>query len=494
MEAKRRLSAGEFATLHDAQLAIAREHGLPSWAALKEYISAGTGTGSPVLAQARWLISRFVEAGTPGWQVPGDDELREHFDGRFLRLVPPETLVRTLTGVVSRLREELVITLVTPRQLRAQIGGMQLEAAAAAGPPHRLTGLRLYPLGERVTDPRVTAPSTRTSGEVPPAVVAVAEESLAELSLPGLVLAGAPGGAGPDDGTAWVAARGWASLAGASPAGASTEALLSPGHRFPVYSVTKLITATVVLRLAADGSIGLDDPACAHLRTVRLADDAVTVRDLLTHTAGVDSPGELFADRVPDLVTLTGPVVQPAGPRGAFSYSNGGYALLGQLIADVTGGSYPEAATGLVLGPLRMSGSSFPATWPATGAVTGYRLAGDGSFEPAPAKVCTLPAAGGLWTTAADLVRFGLSWASLLPAALAGEALRPQVARDSTGAQMGLGWLLNEPKDVCGHAGGGPGAASSLIIRKSTGQSGVALANRLLPIEPVNARLVRPAA
>jgi CubicO group peptidase (beta-lactamase class C family) len=493
VEAKRRLSAGEFATLHDAQLAIAREHGLPSWAALKEYISAGAGGTSPVLAQASWLISRFAEAGNRGWRVPGEQELREHCDDRFLRLVPPETLIRTLTGVGSRLGAELVITLVTPRQLRAQIGGMQLEAAAAADPPHRLTGLRLYPLGERVTDARVAAPSTRTSGEVPAAAVAVAEESLAGLGLPGLVLAGAPGGARPGDGTGWVAARGWASLEGASAEGVNPEELLSPGHRFPAYSVTKLITATVVLRLAADGRIGLDDPACAHLRTVRLADGAVTVRDLLTHTAGVDSPGELFADRVPDLVTLTGQVVHPAGPRGAFSYSNGGYALLGQLIADVTGGSYPDAATGLVLGPLGMSGSSFPAMWPADGAVTGYRLAGDGSFEPAPAKVCTLPAAGGLWTTATDLVRFALSWASLLPAALAGEALSPQVARDSAGAQMGLGWLLNEPKDVCGHAGGGPGAASSLIIRTSTGQPSVALANRLVPIEPVNARLVRPA-
>jgi hypothetical protein len=59
---------------------------------------------------------------------------------------------------------------------------------------------------------------------------------------------------------------------------------------------------------------------------------------------------------------------------------------------------------------------------------------------------------------------------------------------------MGLGWLLNEPKDVCGHAGVGPGAASSLIIRMSTGQPSVALANRLVPIEPANARLLRPVA
>ncbi len=136
-----------------------------------------------------------------------------------------------------------------------------------------------------------------------------------------------------------MAARGWARLEGAS-----QEEKLNPGHRFPAYSVTKLITSTVVLRLAADGRVGLDDPAVAHLRTVQLADGSVTVRDLLTHTAGVESPARLFAEHVPDLVTVTGRVVEGSGPRGAFSYSNGGYGLLGQLIADVTGETYPEAA------------------------------------------------------------------------------------------------------------------------------------------------------
>jgi CubicO group peptidase (beta-lactamase class C family) len=101
-----------------------------------------------------------------------------------------------------------------------------------------------------------------------------------------------------------------ASLNGASPDGAVP---LTPDHRFPAYSVTKLITASVVLRLAADGRIGLDDPACTHLHTVRPADRTVTVRDLLTHTSGVANPGEMFADHVPDLVTLVGPVVASAG-------------------------------------------------------------------------------------------------------------------------------------------------------------------------------------
>ena len=397
-----------------------------------EPISAGPGQASLALSQARWVISRFGEAGTPGWTAPGDGELGEHFDAQFLRLVPPETLVSTLAGAAPGLRAELVTTLETPLRLRGQIGGLQLEAVVSADPPHRLTGLRLFPLGERVTDPRVAAPSTRASGEVPAAAAAVAEESFAGLGLPGLVLAGAPAGARAGDGSGWVAARGWASLDGASHDGCVP---LTPGHRFPAYSVTKLITATVVLRLAADGQIGLDDPAAAHLRTVRPADETVTVRDLLTHTAGVQNPAEMFADHVPDLVTLVGPVVASAGPRGTFSYSNGGYGLLGQLIADVPGGTYPEAATQMVLGPLGMSCSWFPASWPATGAVTGYHLGGDGSFETAPARICT-----------------------------------------GTGAA------------------GGPGAASSLIVRLGTGQPSVALANRRVPIEPVNARLVRPAA
>lgn len=485
LEAKRRLAAGEFATLHDAQLAIAREHGLPSWAALKARVGAAAGPESPALTQVRWVVSRFRGADAAAWTAPDDEELRAHFGEHFLTVVPPATLVSTLTGVAAQLREELVVTSEAPLRVRAQVGDLQVEAAAEAGPPYRLTGLRAYPLGRRVTDPRAAAPATRTSGDAPARAATVAAESVAELGLPGLAVAGA-GGDGAGTGAVWTVARGWADL--------DRGEALQPGHRFPAYSITKLVTATAVLRLAADGRIGLDDPANDHLRTVRLAGATVTVRELLTHTGGVDSPGEVFAASVPSLLSLTGPVLGCDGPRGTFSYSNGGYAVLGQLIADVTGSPYEDAAARLVLAPLGMAGSWFPGSWPDSDAVSGYRLAGDGSFEPVPPQVATIPAAGGLWSTAADLVRFGLGWTSLLPAALAREALRPQADRDQAGARIGLGWLVHEPMDVCGHAGGGPSGATSLIIRRSTGQVSVALTNRLVPVEPVNARLVRPLA
>jgi len=47
LEARERLAAGEFATLHEAQLAIAREHGQPSWAALKRLVESRPAPGSP---------------------------------------------------------------------------------------------------------------------------------------------------------------------------------------------------------------------------------------------------------------------------------------------------------------------------------------------------------------------------------------------------------------------------------------------------------------
>ena len=507
LEAKRRLAEGEFATLHEAQLAIAREHGLPSWAALKEIIStARPGEPGHALSRVRWLIARFRGADGAAWQPPAEDELREQFSAHFLSLVPPGTVISTLSQVAAELREDLVVTRAAPLGVRAQIGGLQLEAAAEAEPPHRLAGLRLYRAGQHVTDRRVTDPPGWAAGPVPDTAAPVAGKSFAELGLPGLVLAGTAGpvagtagpvadggeavarggaAAGGED-TAWTVARGWASLERA-------EALRGT-HRFPAYSITKLITATAVLRLVAGGRLALDDPANGHLRTVRLAGDAVTIRELLSHTGGVDSPGELFGSSIPSLASLTGPIMPCNGPRGTFSYSNGGYAMLGQLIADVTGLAYQEAAASLVLQPLGMASSSFPASWPDADAVTGYQLADDGTFEPVAAQVCTIPAAGGLWATGADLARFGLRWASLLPAGLAGEALRPHADRDQAGAQIGLGWLLHRLKDVAGHAGGGPGAATSLLVQLSTGRASVAMTSRLVPIEAVNARLLRPVA
>lgn len=459
VEAKRRLAAGEFANLHDAQLAIAREHGFSSWTALKVAVD---GEQSPALQQVRWLVTRFAQARRPEWTAPDESEIRAHFHDRFLAAVPLEKLITNLRSVAVSEPAELVVTHASAAGVRAQVGDLRIEASAESEPPHRFAALRLYPLGTRVTDARVAEPVTVTHGAAPARALDLAAESMTELGLPGLVLAGAN----------WVLARGWADLETGEPLGVE--------HRFPALGITKLITSTVVLRLVASGRVELDAPANGYLRSLRLADERVTVLEILTHTGGVVSPTEHVA-------------LGAVRERGQFAPSNGGYAVLGQLIADVTGSSYPDAAEELVLVPLGMRDSSFPASWPTSGAIRGHRLAEDGTFEAADRLVSALPAAGGMWTTAADLVRFGTGWSSLLPAELAEDAVRPHAAQRATGADVGLGWLCNTSAGVYGHAGGGQGVAASLIVRADTGGVTVALTNRLVPVEPVNARLNPPA-
>src|SRR5215472_9129173 len=485
LEAKRRLAAGEFATLNDAQAAIAREHGLPSWAGLKQ-ACAGDG---PALAHLRWIVERFSGADGPGWTPPGEDEFREHFDDRFLAAIPAGGLAEAIAGMAADLRAELVVIGQAPLEVQVQLAGQRYVAVADPVPPHRLIGLRGFVLGERITDPRLKPPRpSRTLGQPPAGALLarmgeIAARACAELGLPALLLAGGEPGRPP-----WAVATGHANLDGADLDRAEP---LQPGHRFPVPGVTALVTATAVLRLAAEGRLELDEPANGRLRSVRLADDAVTVRDLLSHTGGVDSPAELYADSVPELAELMGPVVSCGGPRGTAWPSNGGYCVLGQLIADITAMPYAEAATRLVLEPLGMRDSRFPAQAAdiGPGAVTVYTATRDGVLEPFPARVSTMQAIAGLWSTGADLVRLATGWPELLPAALAREALTPQAEPGPGRIRVGLGWLLDG--GTAAHAGAGLEAVTLLRSRVRDRRTYVVLTSRAVTVEALDDSLRR---
>ena len=120
LEARRRLAAGEFGTLHDAQLAIAREHGQPSWTALKQLIETRLAQPEhPALAHLRWVVSRFGGADGRKWAPPSADELREHFTDDYLRQVTARKIVEP--HIAYRLREELVIRQDEPLRARAAL-------------------------------------------------------------------------------------------------------------------------------------------------------------------------------------------------------------------------------------------------------------------------------------------------------------------------------------------------------------------------------------
>ena len=142
-----------------------------------------------------------------------------------------------------------------------------------------------------------------------------------------------------------------------------TRAAMPALARCYVYSITKTFTAVRVLQLAESGAVALDAPIAAYLDGLNLP-DAVTLRRLLNHTAGVpsytDLPDYLPANRrspsqpwtyehVRDL-TCTGNL--DFEPGSGWSYSNTGYMLLAKLVEAVTGRSFSDNIREGIVEPL----------------------------------------------------------------------------------------------------------------------------------------------
>ena len=237
---------------------------------------------------------------------------------------------------------------------------------------------------------------------------------------------------------------------------------------FQAGSISKPVTALAALELAARGQVDLAADVNDLLASWRLpGPQRVTLRDLLGHTAGIGVPffpGYRQGASTPTVAQVLdglAPAVTPAvradpAVHGAFRYSGGGYVIIQQLIADVTGVSFASAARALVLEPVQMTSSTFDQPLPAEVRETAAR---------ADWHVYPEAAAAGLWTTPADLARLVCA----LQAALAGRPsdVRTQVARQMLTPNISLPakgeWNLMplvglRPPDSCGlgmflHAG-----------------------------------------
>ena len=138
---------------------------------------------------------------------------------------------------------------------------------------------------------------------------------------------------------------------------------------FQIGSVSKTFTAAAIMALVERGRLTLDDPVGRLLPTFRLPTpglaERVTVRHLLTHTAGF--LGDWFLVRPPvvgegddalaRVVDLLAEVPQLFPPGGGWSYNNAGFALAGRVVEVLTGRPYASALRDLVLGPLGLAGT-----------------------------------------------------------------------------------------------------------------------------------------
>ncbi|MEU9452390.1 serine hydrolase domain-containing protein [Streptomyces sp. NPDC048277] len=150
-----------------------------------------------------------------------------------------------------------------------------------------------------------------------------------------------------------------------------------PDARFRAGSTTKVVTAAAVLKLAAQGRIDLDAPVQRYLPGLFThAFRPIAVRQLLNHTSGVragDGWGDSFEDQyahrfdtlTPEQVVRSAVAKGPEfAPGTQQDYLNINYTVLGLLIEKVTGRSYAEEATRLVLRPAGMRDTYFPGTDP----------------------------------------------------------------------------------------------------------------------------------
>lgn len=127
-----------------------------------------------------------------------------------------------------------------------------------------------------------------------------------------------------------------------------------------VASVSKLITANLIARLAAAGVLDVDAPT--PWDAIGIAPDPgwfdVTPRELLDHTSGMPVVRGSWFDGSGDCGSFLPSLVDspPQADRGRWRYSNGNYCALGLLVEALTGASLDQAAQALLLDPVGASG------------------------------------------------------------------------------------------------------------------------------------------
>jgi CubicO group peptidase (beta-lactamase class C family) len=272
---------------------------------------------------------------------------------------------------------------------------------------------------------------------------------------------------------------------------------------FIVGSVSKAITAWGVMKLVEEGKLGLDDPVMRHLKRWRFPGseahrDKVTVRHLLSHTAGIDdgfgfsgfAPGEPVQMLEESLTfpkdTNGGAphgVTVARAPGTAMSYSSAGYTVLQLLIEDITQQSFAAYMQAAVLQPLRMTKSSFDLdAILAEGRASDLARNYDGDLQPQAHRRYTAQAAVSLRTTARDLAQFVVAYTRANPV-LKPETLKLMMTpQPGTGGTWGLGQTLYVANDAGGFVGGHSGAAfpasgATLRVNPATGNGFVLLAS-----------------
>ena len=296
-----------------------------------------------------------------------------------------------------------------------------------------------------------------------------------------------------------------------------TGAPVTAKTRFRIASMTKMMTALIVLDLVEEGKISLDAPAETYVPALTKIEypttdsRKITVRDLLSHTAGfvTDNP---WADRqlarTPQefdaFLANAAPLSHAPGEK--YDYSNLGFAIVGRIIENVSGESYAGILRERLLAPLGMNDTTLDMNAIPAGERAGAYHWLNNEFVDEPVLGSgTFDAIGGLWTTAEDYGKFVAWFLSAWPArdgadngpipravvrSVADAAhLRGASRRGGLGGSddcvmssaYGMGLGISRHCDaglVLGHSGGLPGFGSYVMMMPERGLGLFVFANR----------------
>lgn len=319
------------------------------------------------------------------------------------------------------------------------------------------------------------------------------DAKLAYEKIPGLSL-----GFVVDQDLVWSKGFGFADLRRSEPA--------TPRTLYSICSISKLFTSIAVLKLRDEGKLRLDDPVAQHLPWFQLpaasADSPPpTVRDLLTHSAGVPresdhsywtGPDFVFPTREEIIRGLTNQSMLYAAER-YFQYSNLGMALLGQVVEQASGTPYGQYVRENILTPLGLSRTTpeLPAEERGKLFARGYGVV---PREGARAEMPFFQARGiapaaGFASNVEDLARFA-SWQFRLLSRGGFEVLKASTLREMQRVQWldpdwktswGLGFSVfrQDGKTLVGHEGSCPGFRTALVLVPADRQAGVAMINAM---------------
>lgn len=227
-------------------------------------------------------------------------------------------------------------------------------------------------------------------------------------------------------------------------------------HVFRVGSITKQFTACAILKLAAGGTLSLDEDIRAYLPAYPTQGQRITIENLLTHTSGLKDYTN-FAEWTPEFQKRD---ITPREmlefikrdslsflPGENFFYSNTNYFLLGCIIESVSGNPYEEYLRTSFFEPLGLTRTRYAIgrdQLPAQ--AIGYDLHSANAVVTPPISLSQAFAAGGLVSTVGDLAAWyrALCGGRILSERDLQRAHTPYRLNDGTSTGYGYGWILSE--------------------------------------------------